>query len=123
MGYSGSSLVAPPYVHESESSFTVSWMGDASSGDGPSTIPTNSTPPSLGGDYHLVHEWTRRGLAEHASVASFAAFNVALMTSGAPSDLVEESLRAALDEVRHTKISFDVVFKLSGKQAGPGSLP
>ena len=117
---SGSSLVATPYVHEnmgSESSFAVSWMGDVS------TFPTNSTPPSVKGDYFLVHEWTRRGLAEHASVASFAAFNVALLTNGAPSDLVEDALQAALDEVRHTKASFEVVFKLSGKEAGPGSLP
>ncbi|EJK56543.1 hypothetical protein THAOC_23550 [Thalassiosira oceanica] len=119
--YSGLSLVAPLYVHER--SLAVSWMGDASSGDGPLTFSTNSTPPSVGGDYYLVDEWTRRGLAEHASVASFAAFNVALMTNGAPSYLVEDALRAALDEVRHAKSSFNVVFKLSGKKAGPGSLP
>jgi len=71
----------------------------------------------------LGGEWTRNALGEHASVASFAAFSIALMSNRAPSDLVEDALNAALDEVRHAKISFDIASKLTGKEMVPGPLP
>lgn len=57
------------------------------------------------------------------SVASFSAFSIALMTNGAPSDLVEDALKAALDEVRHAKTSFDIASILMGKDVKPGALP
>jgi len=74
-------------------------------------------------DGDLGAEWTRNALGEHASVASFAAFSIALMSNQAPSDLVEDAFKAALDEVRHAKISFDIASKLVGKELGPGPLP
>jgi len=74
-------------------------------------------------DDDLGAEWTRNALGEHASVASFAAFSIALMSNGAPSDLVEDALDAALDEVRHAKVSFEIASKLVGEEMGPGPLP
>ncbi len=52
-------------------------------------------------------------LGEHASVASFSAFTKALVTNQAPSNLVQDALEAALDEVRHTRTSFDIASKLT----------
>ncbi|KAL7502026.1 hypothetical protein ACHAXN_000245, partial [Cyclotella atomus] len=71
----------------------------------------------------LGEEWTRRALAEHASIASFSAFSIALMTNQAPSTLVEDALKAAIDEVRHAKVSFDIASLLVGKEIAPGPLP
>ena len=71
----------------------------------------------------LGGEWTTNALGEHASVASFAAFSIALMTNQAPSDLVEDALKAALDEVRHAKTSFNIASKLTGTDVGPSPLP
>ena len=75
-------------------------------------------------NHHLLgEEWTKNALGEHASVASFAAFSIALMSNGAPSDLVEASLLAAMDEVRHAKASFDIASRLTGKDVSYGPLP
>merc|ERR1712127_1071498 len=71
----------------------------------------------------LGEDWTQRALGEHASVASFSAFSIALMTNSAPSDLVDDALKAGLDEVRHARVSFDIASRLTGKEVGPGPLP
>ncbi|KAL7546843.1 hypothetical protein ACHAWF_010973 [Thalassiosira exigua] len=71
----------------------------------------------------LGEEWTKNAIGEHASVASFAAFSIALMTNHAPSHLVEDALKAGLDEVRHARTSFDIASKLLGKEVRPGPLP
>mmetsp|Transcript_29640 Transcript_29640/g.62960 ORF Transcript_29640/g.62960 Transcript_29640/m.62960 type:complete len:867 (-) Transcript_29640:380-2980(-) len=75
------------------------------------------------GRIELGEEWTKSALGEHASVASFAAFSIALMSNQAPSHLVEDSLKAALDEVRHARVSFAIASKLIGREVGPGPLP
>jgi len=65
--------------------------------------------------------WAQRALGEHASIASFAAFTIALLTHGAPSYLVEEALVAAQDELRHARLVFGLA---SGSATvGPGPLP
>jgi len=72
----------------------------------------------------LGKDWIRRGLAEHASISSFAAFTIALMSNQAPPDLVQASLAAASDEVRHATISFEVAsYFLDHKAVEPGPLP
>ena len=73
--------------------------------------------------YLLVEDWTQRALGEHASVASFSAFSIALMTNQAPSNLVSDALMAGLDEVRHAKTSFEIASMLAGKDVLPGPLP
>ena len=70
-----------------------------------------------------VQAWTRAGLAEHASVASFNRFVMELMSLGAPPHLLMESLQAAGDEVMHARDCFSVASALSGQDVGPGCLP
>lgn len=53
----------------------------------------------------LARRWTERARFEHASVASFARFSMALLACGAPPALVAASHRAALDEVRHAQVA------------------
>ena len=113
----GKSLQASPVVEAVDSS----WLGYLTEGKESAShiIFGNETANAqLLGD-----EWTRRALAEHASIASFSAFSIALMTNQAPSKLVEDALNAALDEVRHAKVSFDIASMLTGKEVGPGALP
>ncbi len=70
-----------------------------------------------------AQKWTRDALAEHASVASFAAFALQLMAVGAPAELVREAQRAALDEVEHARLGFAVASAYAGRPVGPGSFP
>lgn len=117
---SGHSLVASS-ISANVCSDTSSWLGEtltlAHEGELIASVVNTTNQNSLG------EKWTRNALGEHASVASFAAFSIALMTNHAPSDLVEDSLKAALDEVRHAKTSFAIASKLSGKDVSPGPLP
>ena len=71
----------------------------------------------------LGEKWTQRALGEYSSIASFSAFSIALMTNAAPSSLVEGSLVAAMDEVRHAHASFEIASKLIGREVKPGALP
>ena len=116
----GHSIVASS-ISANVCSETSSWLGDTSvsvlEGELMASAVNMTDHLSLGGS------WARNALGEHASVASFAAFSIALMTNHAPSDLVEDSLKAALDEVRHAKTSFAIASKLSGKNVTPGPLP
>lgn len=106
---------------------TSSWLGETSElGNSVTSIVAQVSSPAkniTSQKNDLGEEWTMSALGEHASVASFAAFSIALMTNGAPSDLVEDSLKAARDEVRHAKVSFEIASKLVGKDLGPGPLP
>lgn len=71
----------------------------------------------------LGEEWIQRALGEHASIASFSAFSIALMTNAAPSKLVEDALVAAMDEARHARTSFEIASKLVGREVIAGALP
>lgn len=68
-------------------------------------------------------EWKRRAAGEHASIASFAAFTIALMTNEAPPSLIEQSLVAAQDELRHAKTSYEMASDLLDTILEPGPLP
>lgn len=74
-------------------------------------------------DEVLGQKWLDRAVGEHASVPAFAAFTIALMSNNAPSELVQDALSAAQDEVRHAKTSFEVASRLLGKTMEPGPLP
>ena len=71
----------------------------------------------------LAEAWTQDGLAEHASVASFARFSLELLAAGAPTDLVELAHRAALDEVRHARLCLSLAGAYAGAPVGPGAFP
>lgn len=60
---------------------------------------------------------------EHASVGSFARFTLQLLALGAPSELVAEAQRAALDEVEHARISYALATRFGGVEVGPSALP
>lgn len=97
----------------------LSWTGDA-------LIESQASPLSNATHHDRVllgEEWMQRALGEHASIASFSVFSIALMSNGAPACLVEDALRAGLDEVRHARTSFDIASKLTGGEVGPGPLP
>ena len=127
----GRSLVASSVFasHEQCAEFSSSWRGDKTTLSlehqedsallGGSVIVNTTTTNHL----TLGNKWTENALGEHASVASFAAFSIALMTNNAPSDLVEDSFKAAMDEIRHTKVSFAIASKLLGRDTIPGPLP
>jgi len=89
----------------------------------PSVDNTNNCTESNQNQASLGQKWIRNAIGEDASVASFAAFSIALMTNSAPSDLVEDALKAGLDEVRHACTSFAIASKLLGKEVKPGQLP
>lgn len=60
---------------------------------------------------------------EHASVGSFARFTLQLLALGAPSELVAEAQRAALDEVEHARIAYALATRFGGVEVGPSALP
>ena len=66
----------------------------------------------------LATVWRRRALGEHSSIASFAAFSMALMSNCAPPDLIGNALEAAQDELRHAKVSFEVASLLATISSG-----
>lgn len=71
----------------------------------------------------LADTWVRDGLAEHASVASFARFSLELMAVGAPAELLASAHAAALDEVRHARICFALAAAYGGGAIVPGPFP
>lgn len=87
------------------------------------TTSTTSTTMSDARRQELSAEWANRAVAEHASIASFAAFTVALMSNQAPPDLIRDSLQAAMDELGHATVSFEMAALLSGQPLEPGALP
>ncbi len=71
----------------------------------------------------VVKGWLAAARAEHASVASFNRFSMQLLAVGAPADLLEAAQRAALDEIRHTRLCFSIASSYAGQPLGPGPLP
>jgi hypothetical protein len=70
----------------------------------------------------LVAHWMRVGQMEHASVAAFARFSMALMHHGAPAELVRDAHLAALDEVRHARVCFGLAEAVGGAPVAPAGL-
>jgi hypothetical protein len=71
----------------------------------------------------LAEAWTRDGLLEHASIASFGRFALELLAVGAPATLIELAHQAALDEVRHARIAFEMASAYGGTDIAPGAFP
>ncbi len=114
---SGGRLLAKPCANSGgqySGASTLSWRGKASA---------DMQNVTNNGHNLLAEYWTQCALGEHASVASFSAFSIALMTNQAPSDLVEGALKAGLAKVRHAKTLFEIASILAGKASSPGSLP
>jgi hypothetical protein len=71
----------------------------------------------------LAAAWLQAALGEHASVAAFARVTLEVMALGAPADLVAGLQRAALDEVAHAQLCFDMVARFGGGAVEPGPFP
>ncbi len=66
--------------------------------------------------------WRKAGLAEHASIASFARFALELLALGAPPELLHDAHAAAMDEVKHARLAFALASAYAGEPLGPGPL-
>jgi len=71
----------------------------------------------------LAERWIRDGLFEHASVAAFSRLALALLAHGADASLVRAAHEAALDEVRHARLSFSLAAAYRGAPVAPRGLP
>ena len=68
----------------------------------------------------LAAAWLEIAQLEHASIAAFASLSLRLLAAGAPAELVTASHRAALDEVEHARIAFELASVYGGRRVGPG---
>ena len=71
----------------------------------------------------LADAWLADAAAEHASVAAFGRVAMELMAVGAPPQLLDDTLRAAQDEVRHAQACYGMASRFSPAIRGPGPLP
>lgn len=71
----------------------------------------------------LADHWSEVALLEHASIASFSLFALALLSVGAPPGLIEGAHKAAMDEVDHAKLAFRLASRFAGQSLAPGPLP
>lgn len=71
----------------------------------------------------IAERWIRDGLFEHASIASFSRLALALLATSADADLVRAAHEAALDEVRHAKLSLSLAAAYRGEPVAPRALP
>ncbi len=71
----------------------------------------------------LSDAWLSDAAAEHASVAAFSRVAMELMAVGAPPQLLDETLQAARDEIRHAQACYGMASRFSVAVHGPGPLP
>lgn len=71
----------------------------------------------------VADAWRHNALTEHASVASFAHVALDLIAVGAPASLVRACHEAALDEVTHAQLCFDVATSIDGQTRAPAPFP
>jgi hypothetical protein len=70
----------------------------------------------------LAQRWAERARNEHASVASFGRFSIALMALAAPPALVESAHQAAIDEIDHARLCLSLASAYGGEPLGFGPL-
>ncbi|MCO4745029.1 MAG: ferritin-like domain-containing protein [Proteobacteria bacterium] len=71
----------------------------------------------------LAAYWFRAASEEHSSIAGFNRLAMELLAHGAPPNLVQATLRAALDEVAHAQDAFALASAFTGQPLGPAGLP
>lgn len=91
--------------------------GDWLASEIPEAAPTDSAHAAA-----LAAAWRADALDEHASVASFQRFGLELMACGAPPELIAAAAQAAIDEISHARLCFEIAHSLDGQVAGPGPL-
>lgn len=80
-------------------------------------------PPSPSVREALAQAWLRDGLAEHASIASFARVTLELMALGAPPELLAQTQQAGADEVAHARACFGLAARFGTGPRQPDRLP
>lgn len=78
---------------------------------------------SAGSGTARARAWAKAGAGEHASVAAFARLAIQLMKHGAPSALLADVHRAAIDELRHAELCWSMAERLGGPRARAGAFP
>lgn len=78
-------------------------------------------PPALRA--RLAEGWLDAALDEHASIAAFSRFSLHLLAVGAPPELLAGAHQAALDELGHAQLCFDIAGAYAGAPTSPGPLP
>jgi hypothetical protein len=71
---------------------------------------------------YIGNSWLKDGVAEHASVASFARFMLLAMKLGAPPPILSATADAIGDEIRHAKFCFTIASNFLRRRVGPGSI-
>lgn len=71
----------------------------------------------------LAEGWLADALAEHASIAAFSRLSLELLAAGAPPELLHLTHRAALDEVRHARLTFALASAYAGRPLTAGTFP
>lgn len=71
----------------------------------------------------LAAGWLTAAQMEHASVASFMALGLQLLALGAPPELVAACNRAALDEIEHARVAFELASAYAQRPLGPAPFP
>jgi hypothetical protein len=70
----------------------------------------------------LAKAWLEDAREEHASIAAFARWSLLMLSVGAPPDLVRDSQRASLDEIRHATDCFSLARRYGAGDVGPAPL-
>lgn len=70
----------------------------------------------------LGEAWLHDALEEHAAVAAFADVVMALLSMGAPAELLGRVQQASLQEVEHARLCFSLASAYLGVELGPGPL-
>ena len=94
-------------------------VASVSRGDGWSELPARGVEL----DSDRAARWTRDALDEHASIGAFARLSLQLLGVGAPASLLRQTQRAALDQIRHAELCFDLATRFSGVSLRAGPLP
>lgn len=72
----------------------------------------------------LVESWLHDAQLEHSSIAEFSRLVGVLMSLSAPPQLIEDTLSAAQDELRHARLCFSLAAAYAGGvPQGPGDFP
>ena len=73
-------------------------------------------------NYDVGLKWLQQAEGEHASIASFARHTLQLMSIGAPSELLEASQAASIDEIKHAKMCYGIASIFMERDVIPGVL-
>jgi hypothetical protein len=112
-----------PFLVESEMRTAPIQRGAGDRWEESSAMAPRTADLTAGERAELAGAWMRDGLFEHASIASFGRFALELLAVGAPSELIEQAHRAALDEVRHARLCLGLASAYADETVAPARFP